>query len=105
MTVETSSIYPANLFLVMQFSFDVYVSSQPVQEPAKMTKIIVDALEITGQRGIINKGWGGLGECKSFFSFSHLHFTTSWPLPKYHTLFCLFRLFCIKKFLFCSIVF
>lgn len=36
--------------------------SLPVQEPAKMTKIIVDALEITGQRGIINKGWGGLGE-------------------------------------------
>ncbi|KAK1353021.1 Sterol 3-beta-glucosyltransferase [Heracleum sosnowskyi] len=36
--------------------------SLPVQEPQKMTKIIVDALEITGQRGIINKGWGGLGE-------------------------------------------
>ncbi|CAJ1949391.1 unnamed protein product [Sphenostylis stenocarpa] len=26
-----------------------------------MTEIIVDALETTGQRGIINKGWGGLG--------------------------------------------
>ncbi|KAL5990163.1 hypothetical protein ACLOJK_011060 [Asimina triloba] len=25
-----------------------------------MTQIIVEALEITGQRGIINKGWGGL---------------------------------------------
>ncbi|KAG4936170.1 hypothetical protein JHK85_051089 [Glycine max] len=35
--------------------------SLPVQEPKKMTQIIVDALEITGQRGIINKGWGGLG--------------------------------------------
>lgn len=32
-----------------------------------MTKIIVQALEITGQRGIINKGWGGLGNCKSSF--------------------------------------
>lgn len=36
---------------------------QPVQEPEKMTQIIVRALEITGQRGIINKGWGGLGNC------------------------------------------
>jgi sterol 3beta-glucosyltransferase len=26
-----------------------------------MTEVIVKALEITGQRGIINKGWGGLG--------------------------------------------
>ncbi|XP_062084233.1 sterol 3-beta-glucosyltransferase UGT80A2-like [Humulus lupulus] len=35
--------------------------SLPVEEPEKMTKIIVQALEITEQRGIINKGWGGLG--------------------------------------------
>nr|XP_043638337.1 sterol 3-beta-glucosyltransferase UGT80A2-like [Erigeron canadensis] len=35
--------------------------SLPVQEPEKMTEIIVKALETTGQRGIINKGWGGLG--------------------------------------------
>ncbi|GJX73460.1 sterol 3-beta-glucosyltransferase UGT80A2 isoform X1 [Tanacetum coccineum] len=35
--------------------------SLPVQEPEKMTQIIVKALETTGQRGIINKGWGGLG--------------------------------------------
>lgn len=35
--------------------------SLPVQEPEKMTQIIVEALETTGQRGIINKGWGGLG--------------------------------------------
>ncbi|KVH94240.1 hypothetical protein Ccrd_003693, partial [Cynara cardunculus var. scolymus] len=38
--------------------------SLPVQEPEKMTQIIVQALEMTGQRGIINKGWGGLGNCK-----------------------------------------
>ncbi|XP_060181271.1 uncharacterized protein LOC132610884 isoform X3 [Lycium barbarum] len=37
----------------------------PVQEPEKMTQIIVEALELTGQRGIINKGWGGLGNCNS----------------------------------------
>ncbi|XP_014751613.1 sterol 3-beta-glucosyltransferase UGT80A2 isoform X2 [Brachypodium distachyon] len=35
--------------------------SLPVQDPAKMTETIVQALEMTGQRGIINKGWGGLG--------------------------------------------
>ncbi|XP_010243988.1 PREDICTED: sterol 3-beta-glucosyltransferase UGT80A2-like isoform X2 [Nelumbo nucifera] len=35
--------------------------SLPVQEPEKMTQIIVEALEKTGQRGIIGKGWGGLG--------------------------------------------
>lgn len=35
--------------------------SLPVQEPKKMTQVIVEALETTGQRGIINKGWGGLG--------------------------------------------
>lgn len=41
----------------------IYVGfgSLPVQEPEKMTQIIVKALEMTGQRGIINKGWGGLG--------------------------------------------
>ncbi|XP_021849106.1 sterol 3-beta-glucosyltransferase UGT80A2 [Spinacia oleracea] len=42
----------------------IYVGfgSLPVQEPQKMTEIIVEALEITKQRGIINKGWGGLGD-------------------------------------------
>ncbi|KMZ56048.1 Sterol 3-beta-glucosyltransferase, family GT1 [Zostera marina] len=41
----------------------VYVGfgSLPLQEPEKMTEIILEALEKTGQRGIINKGWGGLG--------------------------------------------
>ena len=45
----------------------MYLLSQPVQEPEKMTQIIVEALEKTGQRGIINKGWGGLGNCKFLF--------------------------------------
>ncbi|XP_043720338.1 sterol 3-beta-glucosyltransferase UGT80A2 [Telopea speciosissima] len=41
----------------------IYVGfgSLPLQEPEKMTQIIVEALKTTGQRGIINKGWGGLG--------------------------------------------
>ncbi|KAK4480220.1 hypothetical protein RD792_013282 [Penstemon davidsonii] len=38
--------------------------SLPVEEPEKMTEIIAQALEITKQRGIINKGWGGLGNLK-----------------------------------------
>ena len=37
-----------------------------------MTQIIVGALEITGQRGIINKGWGGLGSCKFLHSLVSL---------------------------------
>lgn len=38
-----------------------------------MTQIIVEALETTGQRGIINKGWGGLGNCKFPFPFLTLY--------------------------------
>lgn len=58
--------------LFIFFKFYVFLNNsffpfQPVQEPEKMTQIIVDALEKTGQRGIINKGWGGLGNCKCFF--------------------------------------
>ncbi|KAK7394691.1 hypothetical protein VNO78_15226 [Psophocarpus tetragonolobus] len=41
----------------------IYVGfgSLPLQEPEKMTQIIIEALEKTGQRGVINRGWGGLG--------------------------------------------
>ncbi|KAM1591599.1 hypothetical protein ACFX12_035616 [Malus domestica] len=46
--------------------------SLPVQEPQKMTQIIVEALERTGQRGIINKGWGGLGELAEPKDFIYL---------------------------------
>ncbi|CAK7340099.1 unnamed protein product [Dovyalis caffra] len=45
---------------------------QPVQEPEKMTQIILTALEETGQRGIINKGWGGLGDVKEPKDFVYL---------------------------------
>jgi hypothetical protein len=38
-----------------------------------MTQIIVEALEITKQRGIINKGWGGLGNCKFSFNYKALY--------------------------------
>ncbi|KAK9291624.1 hypothetical protein L1049_019573 [Liquidambar formosana] len=46
--------------------------SLPVQEPEKMTQIIVQALENTGQRGIINKGWGGLGNLAEPKDFVYL---------------------------------
>ncbi|CAN4102070.1 unnamed protein product [Withania somnifera] len=46
--------------------------SLPVQDPQKMTETIVKALEITGQRGIINKGWGGLGNLAEPKNFVYL---------------------------------
>ncbi|KAL8170202.1 hypothetical protein V2J09_022006 [Rumex salicifolius] len=46
--------------------------SLPVEEPQKMTEIIVEALQKTGQRGIINKGWGGLGELAKPKDFVYL---------------------------------
>ncbi|KAL9233480.1 hypothetical protein vseg_008476 [Gypsophila vaccaria] len=46
--------------------------SLPVQEPEKMTKTIVQALELTKQRGIINKGWGGLGNLEEPKEFVYL---------------------------------
>ncbi|KAG6592862.1 Sterol 3-beta-glucosyltransferase UGT80A2, partial [Cucurbita argyrosperma subsp. sororia] len=46
--------------------------SLPVQEPDKMTQIIIQALERTGQRGIINEGWGGLGRSAEPKDFVYL---------------------------------
>ncbi|RCV10464.1 hypothetical protein SETIT_2G114500v2 [Setaria italica] len=46
--------------------------SLPIPEPDKLTKIIVEALEITGQRGIINKGWGGLGNLEESKEFVYV---------------------------------
>ncbi|RYQ99798.1 hypothetical protein HN51_050044 [Arachis hypogaea] len=43
----------------------MWVKGQPLEQPDKMTKIIIEALDKTGQRGIINKGWDGLGNCES----------------------------------------
>lgn len=44
----------------------IYVGfgSLPVEDPQGMTKIIVEALMKTSQRGIIDKGWGGIGNLK-----------------------------------------
>ena len=38
-----------------------------------MTKIIVDALRKTNQRGLINEGWGGMGKSTTLSLFQ-IHF-------------------------------
>lgn len=48
-----------------------------------MTQIIVEALEQTGQRGIINKGWGGLGDCKFWVPILRLFFINNFNLPSF----------------------
>ncbi|PRQ36143.1 putative sterol 3-beta-glucosyltransferase [Rosa chinensis] len=49
---------PHTTFNPSHFSFFYCALYQPLQELEKMTNIILQALKITGQRGIINKGWG-----------------------------------------------
>jgi hypothetical protein len=39
-----------------------------VEDPSGMTKVIIEALNKTGQRGIIGKGWGGIGNCEYYLS-------------------------------------
>ncbi|XP_052187110.1 sterol 3-beta-glucosyltransferase UGT80A2-like isoform X5 [Diospyros lotus] len=46
--------------------------SLPILEPDKMTQTIAKALEITGRRGIISKGWGGLGNLAEPKDFIYL---------------------------------
>lgn len=36
--------------------------SMPLEDPKKTTEIILEALQDTGQRGIIDRGWGDLGK-------------------------------------------
>ncbi|CAN1131264.1 Sterol 3-beta-glucosyltransferase UGT80A2 [Linum perenne] len=54
------------------FGSCVLLLLQPIQESEKMTQIIVEALEQTGQRGIIDKGWGGLGNLAEPKDFIYL---------------------------------
>lgn len=44
----------------------IYFVVKPLEDPKKITDIIVEALRNTGQRGIIDRGWGNLGSCKYF---------------------------------------
>lgn len=36
--------------------------SMPVQDPKRVTRIVLDALELSGQRSILHTGWGGIGD-------------------------------------------
>ena len=48
---------------------------KPLEDPKKTTDIILKALKDTGQRGIIDRGWGGLGIRKCLlFGAKLLHF-------------------------------
>lgn len=39
---------------------------KPLEDPKKTTEIILEALQDTGQRGIIDRGWGDLGKSMLF---------------------------------------
>lgn len=43
------------------------VNAKPLEEPKKTTDVILKALRDTGQRGILDRGWGDLGICKYIF--------------------------------------
>lgn len=42
----------------------VYIGfgSMVIDDPQALTKTIVEALEVTGLRAIVSRGWGGLGD-------------------------------------------
>nr|GLL39522.1 sterol 3-beta-glucosyltransferase UGT80B1-like [Ipomoea trifida] len=48
---------------IQRGSKPIYIGfgSMPLEDSKKTTDIIVEALKVTGQRGIIDRGWGGLG--------------------------------------------
>jgi sterol 3beta-glucosyltransferase len=57
--------------------------SMPIRESQKVTQTIVDALQRSGQRGILSGGWGGLGEedlPESIFQVGYVPYT--WLLPR-----------------------
>ena len=44
---------------------------KPLEDPKNTMDIILEALKDTGQRGIVDRGWGDLGNCKHFPFFSY----------------------------------
>lgn len=50
-----------------------YTVCQPLEDPRKTTDVILEALKDTGQRGILDRGWGGLGNGKWFTSCLSFH--------------------------------
>ncbi|KAL9667025.1 hypothetical protein QQ045_001370 [Rhodiola kirilowii] len=57
----------------------VYIGfgSMPLDDPQKVTEIILEALKETGQRGIIDRGWGGLGTREYSPMLLHYYYMTS----------------------------
>jgi sterol 3beta-glucosyltransferase len=57
--------------------------SMPIPDPQRTTALIVEALEHSGQRGILHSGWAGLGEQKlPDFVFKIDHAPYSWLFPR-----------------------
>jgi UDP:flavonoid glycosyltransferase YjiC (YdhE family) len=38
--------------------------SMPIKDPGKTTELILKALKLTGQRGVLGAGWGGIGNSR-----------------------------------------
>ena len=53
---------------------------KPLDDSNKTTNTILEALEITGQRGIIDRGWGDLGNCKYLLLVRSLGISFCFPL-------------------------
>jgi sterol 3beta-glucosyltransferase len=57
--------------------------SMPVKDPQKATEIALEALRQSGQRGILNTGWGGLGSRSLPDSVFQIDYTPyGWLLPR-----------------------
>jgi sterol 3beta-glucosyltransferase len=57
--------------------------SMPIKDPLRTTAIVLDALKQTGQRGILHRGWGGLGKqlpCESIFEIEYAPY--DWLFPR-----------------------
>jgi UDP:flavonoid glycosyltransferase YjiC (YdhE family) len=55
----------------------------PDKDPAATTRMLIEALRMTGQRGIISSGWAGLGDAdlpKTVFKLDYAPF--AWLLPQ-----------------------
>lgn len=58
-------------------------SSMPLKNPAQTTTVILEALQQTGQRGVLHIGWGGLGQQvlpDSVFQIEYAPY--SWLFPR-----------------------
>lgn len=66
---------------------------KPLEDSKKITSVILEALKETGQRGIIDRGWGDLGSSKYFLAPV---FTYDVELPTKLLTKLIYATFCIK---------